>query len=119
VGRPLAAVDTADRPEAVVVDTAGLLAAAADMADLLVAAGLLAAGLPPAAAVTADRRVAVDMADRLAADLRPVVTVDLRKADRPATVDRPVTADLRARRPACISLRATAARWVPAATCLR
>jgi hypothetical protein len=99
---PAAAVDTADRPAAVA------------MVDLRVAARLL---------------VVVDMADRLLVaaataglrrvDLRPAVTVDLRKVDLRATAGLLATADPRAHRPACISLRASAVRWAPAATCLR
>ena len=97
----LPAADTAGRP------------AAAVMADPLVA------GLP-AAADTAGPPVAVDMADLPPADLRPVVTVDLPLAvDLRATAGLPGMADLRAHRPGCISLRASAVRWAPAAICPR
>jgi hypothetical protein len=96
-------VDTADRP----------VAAAAT-------AGLRRVDLLPAAADTADRLLAaVDMADLPAADLRLVVTADLLRVDLRVMADLPDTVDLRAHRPACTSLRASAVRWVPAATCLR
>ena len=120
--RPPAAVDTADRPAAVAtVDrpAAASRLVAVDMADLPAAVSRLVAvdmvDLP-----AADRPVVVDMVDLRAADLPPVDTADLLPVVHlRATADRRVMADLRARRPACTSLRASADRWAPAATCRR
>jgi hypothetical protein len=104
VDRPPAAVDTADRPAAVA------------MVDRLVADR-------PVVVATVDRPVAdlrVATADLPAVDLRPVVMADLLPAEHLRdTAGLLVMAVLRAHRPACISLLASAARWAPAATCLR